>query len=152
MKFKTLKVKTKHYFIWFIAGVCLLSVPWHLLLKICLSSSSVRQYLRIDTWETNSKFYTLVPISSTFYARIFCSNVISAAYLQFHVCRKSCQNDIGTKNMYIKCWWNWLLIEEQKQKQLVGLKVKMFLFSFLSNLWEWKSIQIVISSVTYLVV
>ncbi len=24
-----------------------------------------------------------------------------------HVCRKSCRNDVCTKNSYVKCWWNW---------------------------------------------
>jgi len=31
-------------------------------------------------------------------------------FLELHVCRKSCRNDIHTKNLYVKCWWNWLKV------------------------------------------
>jgi len=41
-------------------------------------------------------------ISSTFYAQIFCMNIVSADFLYLHVHRKSCQNNIQTENLYIK--------------------------------------------------
>jgi len=48
-------------------------------------------------------FVKLIPVSSTFYVHIFCTNVVSAAFLYLHVCRKSCQNDIRPKNSDVKC-------------------------------------------------
>jgi len=52
-----------------------------------------------------------VSISSTFYVQIFCLNVVSAAFFlvtcTLCVCGKSYRNDIRTKNLYVKCWWNW---------------------------------------------
>jgi len=51
--------------------------------------------------------FSLLPsISSTFYVHIFHMNVVLAA---FHVRRKSCRNNVRTKNLHVKCWWNWHL-------------------------------------------
>ncbi len=44
----------------------------------------------------------LPSVSSTFFARIFCSKVCSKPTL-------SCQNNVLTKILYVKCWWNWHL-------------------------------------------
>ncbi len=54
--------------------------------------------------------FILVSISSTSYAHVFCTNVVSAAFYlvtcTLNVGRKSCRNDVCTKNAPVKCWWN----------------------------------------------
>ncbi len=57
-----------------------------------------------------------VSISSTFYARFFCQYVGTKNYkaetfgfvILFQLCNFSSQK-FCTKNMRVKCWWNWLL-------------------------------------------
>ncbi len=48
-----------------------------------------------------------VSISSTFYKQIFRTNIVSAAFSMCMWLEESCRNDVGTKNLYVKCWWNW---------------------------------------------
>jgi hypothetical protein len=63
------------------------------------------------------------------FVQIFHTNVVSAAFLLLHVCRKSCWNDVRTKNVHVKHWWNWLLDgEEEKPKEDCFVKVSFNVF------------------------
>ena len=55
--------------------------------------------MKIDGW-----FLHLVLISPTFFARLFCTNILFSSYVLALV-PKFC-----TKNMSIKHWWNWRLV------------------------------------------
>ncbi len=61
----------------------------------------------------------LVSISSTFYVQIFHANIVLAAFSTF---MESCQNDVRTKNSYVKCWWNWRLVTKMNNKRVSRLK------------------------------
>jgi len=54
----------------------------------------------VELFEFTSSF--LMSISSTFYARIFCTNIVSAAFLLLRVRRKSCQNNVRTYEKFAR--------------------------------------------------
>jgi len=49
------------------------------------------------------------------YARRFGSFFLVTCTL--HVHRKSCWNNVCTKNSYVKCWWNWLQVSSRRVLQ-----------------------------------
>jgi len=49
----------------------------------------------------------LVSISSTFLRTNFSYEHCFSSFYYIHAARKSCRNDVHTKNSYIKHWWNW---------------------------------------------
>jgi len=45
-------------------------------------------------------------ISSTFYSQFFCTNVHFGSFYYLRITRKSCRNDVCTKNARVLRWWN----------------------------------------------
>ncbi len=41
------------------------------------------------------------------YTRAFFVRIFSQSQI---ITRKSCQSNVRTKNLYVKCWWNWHLV------------------------------------------
>jgi len=59
-------------------------------------------------WEWGLRFSKhKVSISSTFLRTNFLYESHFSSFYYVHETRKSCQNNIRTKNLYVKCWWNW---------------------------------------------
>ncbi len=56
-------------------------------------------------------FWNLLSISSTLNVWIFHTNVCFGSFYYIHVttCRKSCWNDVRTKNTRVLHWWKWRL-------------------------------------------
>ncbi len=46
-------------------------------------------------------------ISSTFLRTNFSYKRRFSSFYYVHATRKSCQNNVRTKNLYVKRWWNW---------------------------------------------
>jgi len=57
-----------------------------------------------------SKCRLPLPISSTFYVRIFCTNVILAAFSSCMYVVKASETTFVRKICTWKCWWNWHLV------------------------------------------
>jgi len=51
----------------------------------------------------------LPSISSMFYLQIFRTNICFSSLYYVRTTRKSCQNDVRTKNVPVLQWWNWHL-------------------------------------------
>ncbi len=49
-----------------------------------------------------------VSISSTFYARLLCQYFCTKKLQSQNVTREKLRKHFCTKNLCIKCWWNWL--------------------------------------------
>ncbi len=65
-----------------------------------------------------------------FFVQIFCQSQ--------NVTRKSCQNDVRTKNLYVKHWWNWHKLVTPLHKSLKR-SVKRQRISFFYSLRSVKS-------------
>jgi len=82
--------------------------------KIIYLWQSVWQYLyfnyRVQLQCSIVNCFLLPSISSTSYVWIFRTNVHFGSFYCIHVTRKSCWNDIRTKNACILRWWNWHLV------------------------------------------
>jgi len=86
-------------------------------LYLALFECKITIWTRLNGFEVTSSdrivvicTWLLVSISSTFYSRIFHTNVVSAAFSMYMQLEKSCQNNVCAKNLHVKCWWNWLLV------------------------------------------
>ncbi len=66
------------------------------------------------------------PISSTFYACLFCTKTNRAAFSSDVSALKLLAPKFCTKNAHVKCWWNWL------QRSLVENKNGWYIFFLFS--------------------
>jgi len=65
-----------------------------------------------------------VSISSTFLSTHFSYERRFSSFYYVHATRKSCQNEVRTKNLYVKRWWNW---------HQIPFKVTCHFFSWISQ-------------------
>ncbi len=91
---------------------------------------------RVKCWWNEHMFGNF---TSTFYVHIFWVNVVSAAFPTYMQLEKSCQNNVCSKNLRIKCWWNWHLTSLFITYMY---KVANFLtnYSLLKDKNEWKTV------------
>ncbi len=57
---------------------------------------------------------TRCQFSSTFLRTNFSYEHRFSSFYYVHTTRKSCRNDVCTKNLYVKHWWNWHQVEIPK--------------------------------------
>jgi hypothetical protein len=93
------------------------------LLMCCLSTNSshlvigvrivVVAYIRCCNSHTLSSKCHAMPVVN--FINILHANFMSkslfCSFFYLHVTRESCRKDVHTKNLCIKCWWNWHLVQ-----------------------------------------
>jgi len=77
-----------------------------------------------------------VSISSTFLSKNFLYERCFSSFYYVHATRKSCQNDICTKNLYVKHWWNWDLMKLLMNLKLFKLKLLKFTWYKPFDIWD----------------
>ncbi len=76
-----------------------------------ICSTSIYLFLE-NCWHETGKFSTIqVSISSTFLRTNFLYKRCFSSFFYVHVTRKIRRNVIHTKNLHVKCWWNWRQVE-----------------------------------------
>jgi len=91
--------------------------------------------LNVDPFES-----ILQSISSTFYAQFFCTNSHFGSFFYLHVTRendaqhftlrrKNAETTVGTKNLRVKCWWNWHL-EFVERNEIIAIQISFDHHSF----------------------
>jgi len=47
-----------------------------------------------------------------------------SSFYYVHVTRKSCRNDVRTKNARVLCWWNWRQVKKRRRQKTERQKVE----------------------------
>jgi len=89
------KIKWKSYFI------VMAKFSQKIILKV--NTLMMPRMQNAPLWEEGCQ----VSISSTFLRTNFLYQCCFSRFYFVHATRKSCQNDVCTKNLYVKHWWNW---------------------------------------------
>jgi len=72
-------------------------------------------------------------ISSTFYVHIFVRTSFRQLFLSNYITREKLPKQHSYKNLYVKCWWNWLQDSDKTRCDICTRKKKEEYLTFLIN-------------------
>ncbi len=98
------------HLILFVRLVSLIKIPLNVLKHINFGPRLFLRNFFGPPWDLSGA--PLVSISSTFLRTNFSYQRRFSSFYYVHATRKSCRNDVRTKNLYVKHWWNWHLVKQ----------------------------------------
>jgi len=79
-------------------GIFFMNEKWKTLISRSFINLSSRNYM---AFRPGVNFFNILPTNVSY------KHLFSNFSLVVHVSRKRCWKDFCTKNLHVKCWWNW---------------------------------------------